>query len=168
MPLSFFESEGDSPQKETPFIEEYVKENPDCIGEVYEVEEVVRTRKSTGYILKTSAFIVFKWNRDKALKLILEALQHYVNEMHGYKLVIQVTDKSPYYLVGCDSEKPTNWFGGNGRYTQREIIISGLELEEEGTGNPFLISPPHSAHQNGNGKKKRQSAPTLGKTTSSP
>lgn len=165
MALSFFDSEETTPQVDTPFVEDYLKSNPDEVGSIFDVEEVIKTRKGNGYLFKTSSFIVFMWNRNKTLALILEALKVYSEGIHGYKLVFQLIDKSPYYRVAVDPDKPTNWFGGKERFSVREIPISGLGVEEEAIGNPFLISPPHSAHKSNGSRKKAAPTPMPGKTT---
>jgi hypothetical protein len=166
MALNFFDSEESTPQVDTPFVEDYLKSNPDEVGSIFDVEEVIRTRKGNGYLFKTQSFIVFMWNRNKTLALILEALKVYSEGIHGYKIVFQLIDKSPYYRVAVDPEKPTNWFGGNGRYSVREIPTSGLGVEEEAIGNPFLISPPNSAHNNGRTSKRTAPTQKPGKTSS--
>lgn len=168
MALTFFDSEESTPQGDIPFVEDYLKSNPEEVGNLFCVEEVIRTRKGNGYLFKTSQFLVFMWNRNKTLGLILEALKVYVDGMHGYKIVFQLIDKAPYYRVACDPDQPTTWFGGNGRFTVRELPISGSVVEEEAVGNPFLISPPHSAHKNGHTRKNTAPTQKLGKATSEP
>jgi hypothetical protein len=139
MALVFFESADSSNNMgDLPFAEELAK-NPKMNGVTFEVTEVRNTKKGTGKLLISDGCLVFLFNRNKTLRLLLDGLKYYVTQGSGYGLFLKI-DKSATdgYRLAIDPEVPRVWYEGNGGFS---LLPTQLE-EGGGTTNPFLLPVP--------------------------
>lgn len=151
--ISFFE-QGSTTQRSSfkPFIEDYVENNP-LDQEVYVVHSVTRTRKRTGYLLDTDKFTIMLFEGSQLLQHLLDALAVWHESGHGYKLVVQIDQKYPFYKLGTDFDQPCNWYASKGKYfIVSESTTTTSELLD--TRNPLLPKP-------NTGRHKKKSTPTI-------
>lgn len=137
MAISFFESKEGS-NTYLPFVEEYVKSTQD-FDSTFKIHTIAKTRKGNGYMCYTDAFSIFLYSNAAITSQLIEALQVYVDSGHGYQIVAVTLNKDPYYKLGVDLEKTTNWLFTLGKYSVLEIPDNGLVGMTKST-NPFL--PP--------------------------
>ncbi len=153
MAINFFEDTSTKVFVEKPFIEEFSKNNTE-FEEYYEIISIRKTRKGNGYLLESDAFIIFLYNKSKVLQQLLEALNVYVSSGHGFKILCVVLQNDPYYQLGVDPDKPTNWSLTQGKYHVGVIHTFGLEVSQLDQ-NPFLPIP-----NTGNHKKSKPRSPS--------
>lgn len=139
MSLIFFEpSDSTSNTGDLPFVEELAK-NPKYNGVVYEVTEVRSTKKGTGKLLITDGCLVFLFNRNKTLRLLLDGLKYYCTQGSGYGLFVKIDkNHSEGYRLAIDPAVPRVWYEGNGGYS----LLPNQSEEAGGTINPFLLPVP--------------------------
>ncbi len=145
MAINFFEDTSTKVFVDKPFVEEFSK-NTTELKEFYEIESIRKTRKQNGYLLETDSFIIFLYNKSKVLQHLLEALNVYVTSGHGFKILCVVLRNDPYYQLGVDPDKPTNWSLTQGKYHVGEIHTFGLDPSQEDL-NPFLPIPNTGNHK---------------------
>jgi hypothetical protein len=151
MSINFFDNQDTKVYKERPFVEEYAKDNPLDITE-YSVTAIRRTKKGNGYLIETEAFLIFLFNRSKVLEHLLAAMSVYIKTGHGYKILVVVSPSDPYYKIGVDTNKPTNWLLAGGKYFP--VDLTGTTLDQlDSDQNPFLPIPSSGSRH----KRKTQS-----------
>jgi hypothetical protein len=135
MSISFFEQQDKPVSARTPFVEEYVENNPPPYA-LLNVTSVARTRKRTGYMVNCDAYSVFLYEGSGVLNHLLEALNLWIETKQGFQLFLQAQQKDPYFQLGVDAEKPALWILTQGKYSLQQNIGSGLEAVP--SLNPFL------------------------------
>ncbi len=145
--ITFFDQDDNSSNDRLkPFVEDYIEANPNDIG-TYDVISVTRTRKRTGYLLDTEKFTIMLFENSKVLKLLLEALTVWHESGHGYTIIARTQHMYPFYQLGTDLDRPTNWYMSKGKFfTAKENTTSTSELLD--TRNPFLPKPSTRRHKN--------------------
>jgi len=139
MALKFFE-EPSSNNTQLPFVEDFVKANPKLKQLQYEITEVRKTRKGTGYLFICSHFSFFRYGNDKTCRQILDALKVYSSKANGYALFCILTKKEdPIYGIAVDFEQKRTWYEGNGGYS---LDASFLIMSQDNGENPFLPIAP--------------------------
>lgn len=138
MAISFFEAESVG-NGSLPFANEYLDENPRENGKVYTINEFKLVNSGKGYLFTTDKFSGFLFKNQKTAKQIVEALEHYIKQYHGFALVAKL-DKSVKgaIVIGVDGDTPVTWHQlGNG-FTTLEPSVDSPTLG----GNPFILPVP--------------------------
>lgn len=135
MAINFFNEEVSSVRV---FVNEYVQSNKKVVGNIYEMESAMLVKSGKGMMLNFGSFQIFLFKGQKLCKQLTAALENYCENGHGYKIIAQLTSSDPYYVLGCDSEKPTNYVFFDGKYSSTEKPINTLQTSD----NPFLLSTP--------------------------
>lgn len=147
MSISFFDSSDKPARIMSPFVEDYVENNP----EPYTPETIMsigRTRKRTGYMVQTKPYSIFLFEGSQELQNLLEALNTWIQTNEGYLLVAQATKDYPYYKLGVDAEVKCRWILTQGKYSW--LAEDGYILEPVHSINPFL--PPTQKSSRGKHK----------------
>lgn len=135
MAISFFSSEDSI---SLPFANEFYASNKKLVGSIYEMESALLVKSGKGLMLNFSKFQVFLFKNQKLCKQLTAALENYCETGHGYKIIAQLTSNDPYYILGCDSEKPTNYVFFDGKYS---CMVENSNFSHN-TENPFLLKTP--------------------------
>lgn len=139
MALKFFDTESDNGTGSLEFLNDWLVENPKNKKTQFLITEIKRVQSGKGYIVSTTDFNVFAWKNAKITKMLLEALDAYVNKLKwGYELYIVL--KSPTkadYMIAADEETKITWFSIKNGYTTSEL--SAISQEEVDTENNPLI-----------------------------
>jgi hypothetical protein len=141
MALAFFEDASSGSQYK-PFLEAYLELHPEAVGSVHEVTELSLTRRKAGYMLNTEQFSVYVRVGNKTLAYLLQALELWIEDMHGYGVYLEVTGEHPYYRLAVDSEEERNWLHTKGKYSQLVDSISTSVRGISTSDNPFLVPSP--------------------------
>jgi hypothetical protein len=139
MTINFFDNQETKVYIEKPFVEEYAKDNALDVSE-YPVTGIKKTRKGNGYLIETDSFLIFLFNRNKVLEHLLEAMSVYIKTGHGYQIIVVLQPNDPYYKIGVDTNKPTNWLLSGGKYFPVDLTGSSLDQQDSDI-NPFLPPP---------------------------
>lgn len=140
MALVFFQAESNS----RPFLDEYIENNPRCEGQEHEIICIRANQKGNGYIIETKAFITFRFKNDATMKLLMEAMDLWIEQEHGSKLVLVIALKEKgYHLLGADHEVARHWYFDPRKksWSQEREDFGGTTANTK--SNPFL--PP--SHQ---------------------
>lgn len=86
-----------------PFVNDYVTDQKKFKTEVFFIETIRPSKKGTGILLNTSAFIVFLFKNSKACKRVIEICEAYQGDSY-YPLIVKTTDSDPFYQLGIDEE----------------------------------------------------------------
>lgn len=162
MAIQFFE-EAYSHGIDLDFAKDYLSNFPKENGASYNVSEIVLAASGKGYMIKTDRFICWLWKKQSTAKMLIEALEKYVEEGYGY-MVVAVLDKDAKdgYKLGIDPEQPCNWFGKGKKFT----VIEDTFSSQETTQNPFFIPralyPPTTVPATQTGRKAQKSHLTPG------
>jgi len=138
MAISFFD-DSSSTSGRKPFVDKYLERTNDYDSE-HEVIQVAKAKSGKGLLVEAELFSVFVYADSALATQLQEALKKYVDDMHGYALVIVTQQESPYYRLGCDFSKERNYKHSQGKFTV--LAEAGTTLEQEAR-NPFL--PPYLA-----------------------
>lgn len=141
MALAFFEDASSGSQYK-PFLEAYLESHPEAIGSVHEVTELSLTRRKAGYMLNTEQFAVYVRLGNKTLAYLLQALEMWIEDMHGYGVYLEVTGEHPYYRLAVDPEEERNWLHTKGKYAQLAGSTSSSVQGTDSSRNPFLVPSP--------------------------
>lgn len=139
MALTFFEPKKSTGSGDTPFLNDWLADNPKNKEKQFLVREIIKAQSGKGYRIVCDNFQGFIWSNAKMTKLLIEALEIWINEQeHGYALflVLEKPNK-PDFTLACDKEIPVSWFTAKNGFTTTESDATSLE----GTltdGNPFL------------------------------
>lgn len=133
MALSFFDSQ-DSNTGNLPFLNEYKKENKKCVGKQYLVESFTRVSSGKGLLGKTENFTFFIWNNSKTAKLLIEALDYYVQNEGCMVFVIPTEGDKPGYRIAADTQQACTWFCMGNEYTTTEPEFICNDPDQ----NPFI------------------------------
>lgn len=143
MALKFFEPEESNSNGSLDFLNDWLVENPKNKQTEFLITEVKRVQSNKGFIVSTEKFNVFMWKNAKLTKMLVEALDHYINESKfGYELyvVLKKPNKADFSIAANDESKIT-WFASkNGFTTSEENAISQDEVVT--TGNPLIPAIP--------------------------
>lgn len=143
MALKFFEPEETNSNGSLDFLNDWLVENPKNKQTEFLITEVKRVQSNKGFIVSTEKFNVFMWKNAKLTKMLIEALDHYINESKfGYELyvVLKKPTKAEFSIAANDETKIT-WFASkNGYTTSEENAISQNEVEI--IGNPLIPAIP--------------------------
>lgn len=169
MAIKFFSNDSVELSAERPFVEEFVKQNPSKVGEVYQVNQVRLTRKGNGYLLETDDFLLFLFKNKPITQQLIGGLDLYQRSGNGYKLFIQLAGKAPYFQLGFDAEKPCYWILlESGKYlSQEEISTStwgedtGLEMGGLHIPLPPTQVPPREQPTNNRGRQSKGKQPPM-------
>jgi hypothetical protein len=155
--MQFFDEVATSGNGSLPWLEDYLANNQALIGTFHTLESFVLTRAKNGYLAKFQHFMIYLPANKKLALMLTEALMQYSKLMHGYSLVVQLTEHSPYYRFALDETSPTNWFERSGSFFQEGESTIGLEE------NPFLKLPPYPVS---NARKAKKTQPPTEHPTS--
>jgi len=136
MALSFF-GPLESDTKDLDFLDDWLKENPKNKRTEFPVSEIILVRSGKGYMVKTDCFIVFLWKKAAQTAIVLEALQHYLeNPQDGRELVVVLNKKAKNgFQLAANLDKEITWFSvGNGFSTNEQDAI----LPESNGENPLI------------------------------
>lgn len=139
MALKFFDADSSSNGNgQLSFLPDWLEENPKNKETQFLVTEIKRVQSGKGYMAITNKFAVFLWKNSKISKLLVEALEHWVeNQNTGYCLYVVLKDpKKPDYSLASDPDSQTTWFTSKNGYTTLEPDVSSQD--QSGTENPFL------------------------------
>lgn len=143
MALKFFEPEEVNSNGSLDFLNDWLVENPKNKQREFLITEVKRVQSNKGFIVSTEKFNVFMWKNAKLTKMLIEALDHYINESkYGFELyvVLKSPTKADFSIAANDETKIT-WFSSkNGYTTSEENAISREEVVT--TGNPLIPTIP--------------------------
>ena len=139
MALKFFDEDQQSKGNgQLAFLNDWLEENPKNKETNFLITEIKRVQSGKGYMAITDKFAVFLWKNSKITKLLIEALEFWVeNPDKGYGLfVVLKKPNKPDYVLASDTDLPTTWFTSKNGYTttQDDAFLS----IEESSGNPFL------------------------------
>lgn len=141
MSLKFFEPEESNGNGSLEFLNDWLIENPKNKQKEFLITEVKRVQSNKGFIVSTEKFNVFMWKNAKLTKMLVEALDHYINESKfGYELyvVLKSPTKSDFSIAANDETKIT-WFTSKNGYTTLEENATSQTTEDTGL-NPLI--PP--------------------------
>lgn len=137
MTISFFESNEDNGTGELLFLNDWLIENPKNKIQTFEVVEFKAVKSGKGFLGVTNQFQVFIWKNSKLAKMLVEALNVWINVEPdtGYKVILMLDSKSKDgYRLGVDKDIKVTWFHmGNGFTTMEQSAYS-----KETDLNPFL------------------------------
>lgn len=144
MAIQFFEditpTDGD-----LDFAADFLKANPKQDGKDFTITEITLAKSGKGYMAKTDHFVCWLWRKNKTTNQLLEAIEAYVANQHGYRIVA-VLDKriKDGFRLGVDFDCPQSWFmnGEKKQYATKDIWFSPQQSSES---NPFLppaLQPP--------------------------
>jgi hypothetical protein len=141
MALKFFEPEETSGNGSLEFLNDWLKENPKNKTREFLITEVKRVQSNKGFLISTTHFNVFAWKNAKLTKMLIEALDHYINESkYGYELyVVLKSPTKPDYSLAADEETKITWFTTKNGYTTSEQNATSLEEVDTDT-NPLIPS----------------------------
>jgi len=139
MPLTFFpenDSKGDGSKQ---FLNEWLEENKNNKQKEFEIIAFTRVKSGKGYLVETDCFLAFMWKNQSLTKMLLEALEVYVNEPNkGRKLfVVLKNPKKQDFTLAADMDVEITWFNSGNGYTTLESDVS---LQGDSTGNPLIPS----------------------------
>lgn len=141
MPLKFFEPEESNSNGSLDFLNDWLVENPKNKQKEFLITEVKRVQSNKGFIVSTEKFNVFMWKNAKLTKMLVEALDHYINQSKfGFELYVVL--KSPTkaeFSIAANDESRITWFSSKNGYTTSGENATSLE-EVVTTGNPLI--PP--------------------------
>lgn len=139
MALQFFEPKKNTGSGDTPFLNDWIKDNPKNKETTFLVKEIVKAQSNKGYRIVCDDFQGFIWLNAKLTKLLVEALEVWIKEReNGYALFLVMADpKKPDFTLACDKEIPVTWFASKNGYTTMESNADSQVDLPEGT-NPFL------------------------------
>ena len=143
MALKFFQEEESNGNGSREFLNDWLTENPKNKKTEFLITEVKRVQSKKGFIVSTEDFNVFMWKNAKLTKILIEALEHYVNESKfGYELyvVLKKPNKADFSIAANDESRITWFTSKNGFTTSEENAISPNEVEI--TGNPLIPAIP--------------------------
>lgn len=143
MALKFFEPEESNSNGSLDFLNDWLVENPKNKQVEFLITEVKRAQSNKGFIVSTEKFNVFLWKNAKLTKMLIEALDHYINESKfGYELyvVLKKPTKAEFSIAANDESKIT-WFTSKNGYTTSEENAF-LAEEVVTTGNPLIPAIP--------------------------
>ncbi|HET6747597.1 MAG TPA: hypothetical protein VFH06_05830 [Candidatus Saccharimonadales bacterium] len=143
MALKFFEPEESNSNGSLDFLNDWLVENPKNKQVQFLITEVKRAQSNKGFIVSTEKFNVFLWKNAKLTKMLIEALDHYINESRfGYELyvVLKKPTKADFSIAANDESRIT-WFTSKNGYTTSEENATSQE-EVEITGNPLIPAIP--------------------------
>lgn len=143
MALKFFELEESNGNGALDFLNDWLVENPKNKQTEFLITEVKRVQSNKGFIVSTEKFNVFMWKNAKLTKMLIEALDHYVNESKfGYELyvVLKKPTKADFSIAANDESRIT-WFTSKNGYTTSEENATSQD-EVVTTGNPLIPAIP--------------------------
>lgn len=143
MALKFFEPEESNGTGSLDFLNDWLVENPKNKKTEFLITEVKRVQSNKGFICSTTDFNVFMWKNAKLTKMLIEALDHYVNESkYGFALyVVLKKPNKPEFSIAANDETKITWFTSkNGYTTSEENAISQEEVDT--TINPLIPTIP--------------------------
>jgi hypothetical protein len=139
MPLTFFEPKASTGSGDTPFLNEWIEKNPKNKETQFLVKEIKKVTSGKGYLVVCDDFQGFIWSNQKLTKLLIEALEIWINESKdGYALFLILSKPNkPEFTLACDKDIPVTWFASkNGFTTTASDAISHGDAVVD--GNPFL------------------------------
>ena|SRR5687767_13178526 len=143
MALKFFEPEESNSNGSLDFLNDWLVENPKNKQTEFLITEVKRVQSNKGFIVSTEKFNVFMWKNAKLTKMLIEALDHYINESKfGFELyvVLKKPTKADFSIAANDESRITWFTSKNGYTTSEENAISQDEVVT--TGNPLIPAIP--------------------------
>lgn len=143
MALKFFEPEESNSNGSLDFLNDWLVENPKNKQREFLITEVKRVQSNKGFIVSTEKFNVFMWKNAKLTKMLIEALDHYINESKfGFELYVVL--KSPTkaeFSIAANDETRITWFSSKNGYTTLEENASSV-VEADITVNPLIPAIP--------------------------
>ena len=140
MALTFFEPKESAGNGDTPFLNEWLESNPKNKQDTFLVREILRVQSGKGYRVVCDSFQAFIWNNAKITKLLLEALEIWINDReNGYALYVVLNKPTkPEFSLACDKDEHVSWFSSKNGYTTTEssALSKGESIVEK--ENPFL------------------------------
>lgn len=128
MALTFFEVNEDSGTGELLFLNDWLKENPKNKTTIFEVTDIKAVKSGKGYIAITRSFQVFLWKNSKVTKMLVQALDVWINHEPdtGFQLLVVLDSGSKDgYKLAVDKDVKATWFQmGNGFTTTEQFAYS--------------------------------------------
>lgn len=143
MALKFFDNEDSTSSGSLEFLNDWLVENPKNKKTEFLISEVKRVQSNKGFTVSTTDFNVFLWKNSKIAKMLLEALDHYINQSKfGYELyVVLKKPTKPEFQIAANDESKITWFvSKNGYTTSEENAISQEEVDT--SINPLIPTIP--------------------------
>lgn len=139
MALTFFEPKQDSGNGDTPFLNEWLEQHPKNKKQTFLVKELIKVKSGKGYLVVTDDFTCFIWKNQALTKLLIEALEIWVNEAkHGYAVYVYLKNPNKQdFTLASDKDEPVTWFNSKNGFTTTELPPD-LATDSETGKNPFL------------------------------
>lgn len=139
MALKFFEPEDNNGTGSLEFLNDWLIENPKNKQKEFLITEIKRVQSNKGFLISTTHFNVFAWKNAKLTKMLIEALDHYVNvSRFGYELyVVLKTPTKADYSIAADEETKITWFSSKNGYTTSEQNATSQEIADTDI-NPLI------------------------------
>ncbi len=143
MALKFFDSDESNGTGTLEFLNDWLVLNPKNKKKEFLITEVKRVQSNKGFLISTTEFNVFAWKNAKITKMLVEALDHYVNESkYGFELYIVLNSPTKSeYQIAADEDTKITWFTSKNGYTTSEQ--NAISLAEVDTDiNPLIPTIP--------------------------
>ena len=121
-------------EKGLPFLAEAFESGAVIEGQLLEILSVRETRSKKGYLITCEECLIFLYKSSGWLAPLMELLQTYVSDTHGYAVSIVVREEEENGIeVHVDENIDRIWVElkkfGNGTLIQQESQISGKKLK---------------------------------------
>lgn len=138
MAITFFEDSSQT-SGDLEFAKDFLTKNPKEEGRQFTVQQVVKASSGKGYMVSTSSFMCWLWNKSNTTKQLIDALQFYCEANQGYTLIAVLDKKAKDgYRLGVDFDLPCVWYTTkNGSFQ-----LTPVEALSMDGGNPFLPTAP--------------------------
>ncbi len=125
MAIAFFDSPKER-RNQLPFIDKYLEESK-AYDQEFIMESIRLCANQEGYLLEFSCFSIYLYASKPVVKKIIATLEKFVEDQHGYAIVVLTQEKYPYYQIGIDEDRVTNWSYSKGKYIHGVTIGTNLE-----------------------------------------
>jgi hypothetical protein len=139
MALSFFAPESSIGNDSKTFLDEWLTSNLKNRNTQFSITEIKRVQSGKGYLVETEEFLVFLWKNSAISKLLVEALEVYVNQPEkGRALFVVLPQKKVAGVkpqIAADLDVEQTWFTSKNGYT---VMEPSVDLAEGISGNPLI------------------------------
>lgn len=134
------ESSVESSGERKPYLNDYLMDNPEEIGQATIVTKVVKRLK--GWLICTDKYTAFIFNKTKIADYLTEALDSwYGRKAVSYPLYCIPDENGKPELAVDDEQKPSFWAKDGHEYSQ-SLGKKATSSSKKKTQNPLLPSPP--------------------------
>jgi hypothetical protein len=92
-----------------PFLSDFVEENPDVIGNNYEVEVVKETNSRAGYLIETKEFNCCLFKSSEQCEELLELVEECYSKSHCAMYLIIDEEEPSGFALAYDLEAKRTW-----------------------------------------------------------